>query len=110
MKARLGDQRCTWLSQLPMARSGDTWQLCGRRQQPLTVRMLDSGDEVVLGSATLVAIGLGRYFGSGMMICPLADVSDGMMDVMSLDGYGILGFLRYLPILKDGTFVTKLTR
>jgi len=56
-------------------------------------------------SATLVAFGVGRYFGSGMKICPLAEPADGLLDAMTLDGYGVWDFLRHLPRLKDGTYV-----
>lgn len=46
---------------------------------------LDNG-EVLNQSFTIISIANGRYFGGGMKVAPLADVHDGLLDVMIIDG------------------------
>lgn len=48
---------------------------------------------VMTQNCTLVAFGNGTHFGSGMMVCPGADPTDGLMDVCVIDAVGTMTFL-----------------
>lgn len=51
----------------------------------------------------LVAVGLGRYYGGGKMMCPQADTTDGLLDVTHVGSTGLVGLLTIDPRLKDGS-------
>ncbi len=55
-------------------------------------------------SPLMVIIGNGRYFGSGMKICPHAVLDDGLFDVMIIDQMKVLDCLRNLDKLYTGKF------
>ncbi len=57
--------------------------------------------------AMLVAVGNGRSYGGGMLICPDADVHDGVLDVTWLEAVGIPTFLRAFPSVFRGTHVRR---
>ena len=57
--------------------------------------------------AMLVAVGNGRFYGGGMLICPDADVHDGVLDVTWLEAVGIPTFLRAFPSVFRGTHVRR---
>jgi len=46
--------------------------------------------------AWLVALANGRYYGSGMMVAPYADPTDGVIEIIVVSGIGRLQFLRLL--------------
>lgn len=50
----------------------------------------------------LIAVGNGRYYGGGMMICPEADAADGLFDVVIGGDLGKLETLRLLPKVFGG--------
>jgi diacylglycerol kinase (ATP) len=56
--------------------------------------------------AMLVAVANTTSFGGGMKVCPDADVSDGLFDVLVLRGISIPQFLRTFPKVFSGTHVT----
>ena len=49
-----------------------------------------------------VALGNGAYQGGGMMICPLAKLDSGSMEISVVTEIGIFGFLAALPYLYSG--------
>jgi diacylglycerol kinase (ATP) len=56
--------------------------------------------------AVLIAIGNTASYGGGMRICPAADVSDGLLDVIFAGGIGRFTLVRIKPRVYKGTHVT----
>lgn len=54
----------------------------------------------------LLAVGLGPYYGGGMMICPNAKVDDGKFDVVFLKKVSRRTLLRVFPKVYDGKHLT----
>lgn len=63
---------------------------------PVRVRF-DGGPEERLPALTCLAVGNGRYFGGGMMVCPDAQPDDGIFDVTIWQRFGLKDF-----VLKQG--------
>jgi diacylglycerol kinase (ATP) len=55
--------------------------------------------------ALLIAIGNGRSYGGGMKVCPDADLTDDLLDVMILTPISKLAFLRVFPTVYAGTHI-----
>ena len=53
--------------------------------------------------AMLVAVANTASFGGGMLVCPEADVADGLFDVMIVHELSVLAFLRVFPKVYSGT-------
>lgn len=56
--------------------------------------------------AMLVAVANTSSFGGGMRVCPDADVSDGLFDVLVVHAISTLAFLRVFPLVFSGRHVT----
>ena len=56
-------------------------------------------------TSTIMAVMIGRCFGSGFWIAPTAQVDDGVFDVYIADGLGRIGILGFLPRVMKGTHV-----
>lgn len=77
------------------------------RLNPVDVRLVladTSGHElqVIEGPLTMFAIGNSGYFGGGMNICPSADATDGLLDVVTVGPIGRFDFMRWLPRVFNG--------
>ncbi len=57
------------------------------------------------GSALLIAIGNGSSYGGGMLICPHADMADGLLDVTWVAAAPRRTVLRFFPRIFRGTHV-----
>lgn len=55
--------------------------------------------------AMLIAIGNGRSYGGGMKVCPNAEFTDDLLDVMVLSPISKLEFLRVFPKVYAGTHI-----
>lgn len=66
----------------------------------LTVEV--DGEVLYSGPSSMVAINNGRYFGGGMMIAPYAQITDGLLDITILEGFGKTEFLKALPTVYKG--------
>jgi diacylglycerol kinase (ATP) len=64
-------------------------------------------DCALQGPAHLVCVGNGRSYGAGMLICPEADLGDGLLDVIWLDPISRGRFLRFFPRVYAGTHVHR---
>ena len=64
----------------------------------------DGGDEVVI-ELTLAAFGNTRSYGGGMLICPGADHSDGLLDVTMVQSASRTKLIRLFPTVFKGTHV-----
>jgi diacylglycerol kinase (ATP) len=56
--------------------------------------------------AMLIAVANGRSYGGGMLVCPDADISDSLFDVMVLHPVSKIEFLKVFPRVFKGTHVT----
>lgn len=61
----------------------------------------DDGEEFNLQSNLLI-VGNGRFAGGGMMVAPLAEVDDGLMDVVLTDGASRMDVIKELPRIYGG--------
>ena len=62
---------------------------------------LDTG-EVLKESFTIISIANGRFFGGGMKVAPLAEVTDGLLDVMIIRGLPKFAVPFLLPLFITG--------
>lgn len=54
---------------------------------------------------TAIAVANGRYFGGGMLVAPDADTADGVFDVTTWSGYGLMDFALKSKAIYDGSHV-----
>ncbi len=62
--------------------------------------MLD--DSEIHMKTLLVAIANGKFYGGGMMVAPIADISDGTFDICHIEKVGALKVIRLFPWLIKG--------
>ncbi len=62
-------------------------------------------DQQISTQAMLIAIGNGKSYGGGMLVCPNADTSDSLFDVMVLSPISVFEFLRVFPKVYAGTHI-----
>lgn len=74
----------------------------GARFVKLTLGAPDGSVEVIEEPLTLIAIGNTGWFGGGMEICPAADPSDGLLEVVTVGPLSRLEFARWLPSVFKG--------
>jgi len=56
--------------------------------------------------AMLIAVGNGRSYGGGMLVCPQAKLDDGLFDVMILKPVSKIEFLKVFPKVYSGSHIT----
>jgi diacylglycerol kinase (ATP) len=56
--------------------------------------------------AMLIAVGNGRSYGGGMLVCPQAKLNDGLFDVMILKPVSKIEFLKVFPKVYSGSHIT----
>jgi diacylglycerol kinase (ATP) len=73
---------------------------------PLPFRLVLDGGEPWETDAMLVAVGNAKSYGAGMMICPDADLADGLVDITVLGPVSKPEFLKTFPKVFKGTHVS----
>ncbi|MDD3337213.1 MAG: diacylglycerol kinase family lipid kinase [Eubacteriales bacterium] len=68
---------------------------------------LEAGDQAFDGSYMICSIANGRYIGGGIPIAMMADVTDGLLDVVAVDAVPRWQIPFYLPSLMMGTLYKK---
>lgn len=63
-------------------------------------------DQTLSTEAMLIAVSNGRSYGGGMLVCPDANISDGLFDVMILRPVSKVEFLKVFPRVFTGTHVS----
>jgi len=63
-------------------------------------------DRTISTEAMLIAVANGRSYGAGMLVCPNANIGDGLFDVMVLHPVSKLEFIKVFPRVFAGTHVT----
>jgi diacylglycerol kinase (ATP) len=56
--------------------------------------------------AMLIAVGNGRSYGGGMLVCPHAQINDGLFDVMILEPVSKVEFLKVFPKVFSGSHIS----
>lgn len=64
--------------------------------------VLELDGRTVTANAMLVAVGNGPSYGGGMLVCPDAELDDGLLDVMIVDKISKLEFLKVFPKVYTG--------
>lgn len=77
-----------------------------RHYKPAHVRLTLDDGTVEEREMLICAIANGRYFGGGIPICPVADISDGLLDVVIVDHKPRWMIPLYLPALLMGKVLT----
>ncbi len=67
---------------------------------------IDLDDRHISTQAMLIAVANGRSYGGGMLVCPQADIHDGLFDVMILHPVSKIEFLKVFPRVFKGTHIT----
>jgi diacylglycerol kinase (ATP) len=73
---------------------------------PLPFRITFDDDEPWETEAMLVAVGNAKSYGAGMLVCPDADLTDGLLDVMVLGPVSKPELLKTFPRVFKGTHVS----
>lgn len=73
--------------------------------RPLPFRLVFDGQREFVGDLTLAAFGNTRSYGGGMLICPNADHSDGMLDVTLVRAGSRTNLIRLFPTVFKGTHI-----
>jgi len=63
-------------------------------------------ERTISTEAMLIAVSNGRSYGGGMLVCPNADIADGLFDVMVLHPVSKLEFIKVFPRVFKGTHIT----
>jgi diacylglycerol kinase (ATP) len=63
-------------------------------------------ERTISTEAMLIAVANGRSYGGGMLVCPDADVVDGLFDVMVLYPVSKFEFIKVFPRVFKGTHIT----
>ncbi|WP_096444586.1 diacylglycerol kinase [Mycobacterium shigaense] len=71
----------------------------------LPFRMVIDGTEELDAKLTLAAFGNTRSYGGGMLVCPNADPTDGLLDITMVTEAGRTRLLRLFPTVFKGTHV-----
>jgi len=81
--------------------AGAVRSILSYRAMPVELRL--DGQRIHDGGLVLAAAANGRYFGGGMQIAPMADASDGTLQVVIVREVGRLALLGQFPKLYRGT-------
>ena len=75
------------------------------RLRPLPFRLVLDGEREIVADLTLAAFGNTRSYGGGMLICPNADHSDGLLDVTMVRAGSRTKLIRLFPTVFKGTHI-----
>ena len=73
--------------------------------RPLPFRLVLDGEREIVADLTLAAFGNTRSYGGGMLICPGADHTDGLLDITLVRASSRSKLIRLFPTVFKGTHV-----
>ncbi len=76
--------------------------LAGYTNKMVTISI---GDKTESKRILSVVVANGCYFGGGMRVAPLADIDDGLLDVISIGDMGKIELLKAFPTIYKGTHI-----
>ena len=74
--------------------------------KPISLEIVTDDGRNYNQKVTILAISNGRFIGGGLEICPIADVYDGLLDVVIIKELSKPGILQMLPKLLSGKIMT----
>ena len=77
------------------------------RLRKFAYRLRPAGAPALEQDGYMLAVGLTRYYGGGVPICPGADPADGLLDVTLVQAVGRFRILAFDPLIKAGTHVDR---
>jgi diacylglycerol kinase (ATP) len=103
---RGGDGSETWFGTIA-ATGFDSLAIVAELSQlrPLPFRLMFDGGPEIVTDLTLAAFGNTRSYGGGMLICPNADHSDGLLDVTMVRTGSRSTLIRLFPTVFKGTHI-----
>ena len=63
-------------------------------------------DRTIATEAMLIAVSNGRSYGGGMLVCPNANIVDGLFDVMVLHPVSTIEFIKVFPRVFAGSHIS----
>lgn len=75
------------------------------RFKPISYEIICDGT-LISRKAMLVAIGNGKSYGGGMLVCPQAQLHDGLFDIMILEPVSKVEFLKVFPKVYSGSHLS----
>ncbi len=96
------------VKKLPLVSGGAAYKLAlgysflSAMKNPITFEIDDEPVTIGEGNVTLAVVGNGRFYGGGFKATPLADISDGMMDFVTIPTISRMEFLKYVSDYKNG--------
>jgi YegS/Rv2252/BmrU family lipid kinase len=72
------------------------------RYEPAEITVRVDGIEVHRGPVNMAAVANGRYFGSGMMVAPSAEVDDGLLELVLVSGLSKPRLVAHFPSIYRG--------
>ena len=75
------------------------------RLRPLPFRLVLDGEREIVADLTLAAFGNTKSYGGGMLICPNADYTDGLLDVTIVRSGSRTRLIRLFPTVFKGTHI-----
>jgi diacylglycerol kinase (ATP) len=63
-------------------------------------------DRTISTEAMLIAVANGRSYGGGMLVCPNANIADGLFDVMILHPVSTIEFMKVFPRVFAGSHIS----
>ena len=96
------------VKKLPLVSGGAAYKLAlgysflSAMKNPITFEIDDEPLTVGVGNVTLAVVGNGRFYGGGFKATPLADITDGLMDFVTIPTLSQLEFLKYVSDYKNG--------
>ena len=67
---------------------------------------IELDDRIISTEAMLIAVSNGRSYGGGMLVCPQAEINDGLFDVMVLHPISKIEFIKVFPRVFKGTHIS----
>lgn len=74
--------------------------------KPFALRCSVDGEKIGIDDALLLSVCNGKSFGGGIYIAPLADCTDGWLDIVVAHNANLLDLATQLPKLKKGTLLS----
>ncbi len=96
------------VKKIPMVSGGAAYKLAlgysffSSMKNPITFELDDEPITVGKGNVTLAVVGNGRFYGGGFKATPLANISDGLIDFLTVPTISRMEFLKYVGDYKNG--------
>lgn len=88
---------------------GVVGELIKKKPLDLTVTLTyaDGKSEIIKDKFLLCAVANAKWYGGGFKVAPLADLSDGLLDVVMIKNVGRATFLSFVGGFKNGTLIDE---